>query len=271
MQTHHPPWLLRGQSNKSVQVLFAALPGRKAIIFIHGFSGDAMATWSDFSSLLPEHPKCSGSDLYFYGYDGLRADMYASAALFRDFLDQLLADTARFFEVNLPHAVRRETSFEYEELIIAAHSLGAVISRRALLDATKEGSAWVAKTKLILYAPAHRGARVTTLALEVASSFPFLKFFGATARFKSPLIDQLQPNSPALKQLLDDSITAREGGANSHLIAKKVVIAEYENIVENQTSGDDPAPRAIAGASHVSVCKPSKIFLSPLTMLEDIL
>lgn len=273
MQTHLVPRTLKGEEkpDKDVQVLFAVQPNRKAVLFIHGFTGDAIKTWSDFHLLLPECANCKGRDLYFYGYDGLRAEMTASAALFRSFLDRLFTNTPQFVNANLSEAAQRPDAFGYDELLIAAHSLGAVITRRALLDATRLASAWTAKTKLVLYAPAHRGASVTDLALEVASSFTFLKLFGAGARFVSPLVNQLKPDSPDLKRLLEETERARQGGANSHLVARKVVIAEYEKIVRNETFADDPPPETIPDTTHTSLCKPRSDFRRPLDHLEDCL
>jgi alpha-beta hydrolase superfamily lysophospholipase len=197
--------------------------------------------------------------------------MNASASIFRAFLDRFFGKTNEFLAKNLPPSAHRADDFRYDELVIIAHSLGAVISRRALIDATKNNSDWVSRTKLILYAPAHKGAKVAELALEVASSFTFLKLFGALARFKSPLIDELKRDSPTLKSLLEDTQAATKGGANKHLTARKIVIAEYENIVENETFGDDPPPDAIPDTTHTSVCKPTQSFLRPLTLLEDCL
>jgi pimeloyl-ACP methyl ester carboxylesterase len=273
MQTHLTPRTLKGtqKPDKDVQVLFAAQPNRKALLFIHGFSGDAITTWSDFHELLPGCPKCAGHDLYFYGYDGLRADMTASASIFRGFLDRLLANTKLFLADNLPPSAKRGDEFAYDELVIVAHSLGAVISRRALIDATKNRSGWARRTKLFLFAPAHKGAKVADLALEAASSFPFLKLFGIVSRFESPLIDQLRPDSRVLRKLLDETELATRDGANPHLVACKVVIAEYEKIVENETFGEDPPPDTIPNATHTSVCKPTAGFLQPLDLLETCL
>jgi len=270
MQTHLALRTLKGtqKPDKDIHVLFAAQPKRKALLFIHGFSGDAIKTWSDFHELLPGRPQCTCRDIIFYGYDGLRADMHASAAIFRAFLDELFKSTKSFLADNLPPSAQRADDFGYDELVIIAHSLGAVIARRALLDATRMSLDWVVRTKLVLYAPAHKGAKVTELALEVASSFTFLKLFGIVARFESPLIDQLKPESQSLKALLEDTEIATKDGANTHLVARKVVIAEYEKIVQNESFGKDPPPDTIPETTHTSVCKPKRDFLQPLILLE---
>jgi pimeloyl-ACP methyl ester carboxylesterase len=265
--------MLKGDNkpDKDVHVMFAVEPNKKAVLFIHGFSGDAIKTWSDFHELLPESPNSYGRDLLFYGYDGLRADMYATASLFREFMGKMFNNTAQFVNDNLPLAAQRPTDFLYDELIIVAHSLGAVISRRALLDATRMRETWISKIKLVLYAPAHKGASVVDLALETASSFSFVRLFGALARFRSPLIDQLKPGSPDLMQLVEETEIACAGGANSHLVAHKVVIAQYERIVRNETFANDPPPVAIPDTTHISVCKPRKNFRLPLQLLEECL
>jgi hypothetical protein len=276
MQTHLTLRPLKSfeEPDKFVHALFAVNPNRKAIVFIHGFSGDAIATWSDFHLLLPECVHCAGRDIYFYGYDGLWTDIYANAGLFRGFVGRLFTKTSRMVNDNLPPLSQRVIGFGYDEILIAAHSLGAVIVRRSLLDATTEGAEWAPKVKMVLYAPAHKGARVVNLALS-AANLPFLDKFvepaAALARFKSPLIDQLTRGSEALKQLLDDTEKARQNGANAHLRARKVIMAKTELIVEQDRFADDPPPVPIPDTDHVSVCKPRHNFRHALTHLEECL
>ena len=73
-QSHLPARRLGSSSkpDKDVQAILALQPQRKAVLFIHGFSGDALGTWSDFPVLMPGRASCAGRDLFFYGYDGLR-------------------------------------------------------------------------------------------------------------------------------------------------------------------------------------------------------
>ena len=272
-QTHFTSRALKAarKPDKDVQVLYSVDPKRKAVLFIHGFSGDAVNTWSDFHLLMPQSDKCAGYDLFFYGYDGLRADMIASASLFRDFLDRLFANASQTANDNLPPAAQRKADFGYDELVIVGHSLGAVLTRRALLDATKLGLEWTSRIKLLLFAPAHKGASVRKLAMETVSAIPFLKWFAGPAQYLSPLINQLAPDSDELKSLLSETLLACAEGKNTHLIAKIVVLAEYEKVVTNQTFGNDPPGVAIPGASHTSVCKPRAAFLEPFALLEKFL
>ena len=124
---------------------------------------------------------------------------------------------------------------------------------------------------MILFAPAHMGANVVVLALEAVSSIPFLRYFPFLARFESPLIDQLRPGSPELTALVRETSDASSQGMNAHVLAQKVVIAEYEKIVRNVTFCNDPPACTIPDTDHTSVCKPSLDFPVPLEFLEECL
>lgn len=269
-QTHLLPRLLKSSSD--VQAILSVSPIRKAILFIHGYTGDALKTWTDFPTLLPQNPKFSGHDLYFYDYDGLRAPIGSSASLFRQFLEELFSNTATILDDTLPASFRRGATFEYDDVLIVAHSLGAVVTRRALIDATKTDSPWVNRVRLVLYAPAHKGAKVGQLALEAISSFGFLRWFSPAARIVSPLIDELDPEkSDLLMKLHAATVELCNAGKNRHLIARKVIWAEKENVVTNDDFGFDPLGQALRGSTHTSVCKPRAGFREPIACLEECL
>jgi pimeloyl-ACP methyl ester carboxylesterase len=271
MQTHFTLRTLNSATrpDKEVQALLAVQPLSKAVIFVHGFSGDPITTWSDFPVLLPATQQCAGHDFFFYGYDGLWADMNASAALLRDFVDRLLSETGSLVNKNLPTDGQRPEAFKYKKILFVAHSLGAVMIRRALLDLTEMGRPWLANSKLVLFAPAHRGASVVDLALEVTTGMAFIKYFVGIAQFQSPLINQLKPDSAELRDLLADTKKARRGGANPHLQARQVIFAEYEKIVRNLRFADDPPADTIPGTRHMTVCKPRTDFLGPFEVVEQ--
>jgi pimeloyl-ACP methyl ester carboxylesterase len=256
-----------------ISAFFALRPQEKAVLFIHGFSGNAQETWPDFPGMAQKSPKFDGRDLYFYGYDGVQAGIESSAAIFRVFLERLFEEAAEMVNHSVPHAVyQRHVEFRYGELHIVAHSLGAVIARRALLDATRQNKWWVSHVKLVLFAPAHCGAKVVDLALMAASSLSWMGgIFSAITQWVSPLVPQLHPDSPQIKALWRDTELACAGGQAPHLIAQRVIIAHYENIVENVTFVHDPPPLTIPGTTHQSVCKPTETRRSPLNHLEDCL
>jgi pimeloyl-ACP methyl ester carboxylesterase len=256
--------LANAPSILDVKFIASTTPDGSAIVFVHGFNGSAIETWMDFDKMLPETGGCSNRDIFFVGYDALRSDLTASAAIFREFLDQFFANHTNLLSGAIPSSAKRADGFAYETLLIVGHSLGAVIARRALLDATIMSKTWPSRCKLCLFAPAHRGANVTDLAIEAVSNWSFLKPFSALMRFQSPLIDQLRRGSDVLKILQDETVELTKNGANSHLKAVLVLIAQYERIVDNIRFANDPPPITIAGKSHINLCKPSSEFKEPL-------
>src|SRR5437870_10549959 len=92
---------------EDVRALFAINPSGRAVVFVHGYGGDALKSWSDFHQLLPRRPECARRDLFFYGYDGLYSELIASAGLFREFLDGLFAKSTELVNSSLPAGAHR--------------------------------------------------------------------------------------------------------------------------------------------------------------------
>lgn len=258
----------------ALKSFLAIEPTRKAVVFVHGYGGNPNSTWADFDRLSILRAEFSGYDLIFYEYDGLESELRASGHLFYKFLDWLFNSSLIAINNALPKGSERPTTFGYDEIVLVCHSLGAVISRLALLRATKESQKWVSKIRLVLFAPAHKGARVRELALEVATHYKFLGLFTSWGRFKSPLIDQLKQGSIELTELETETAKELTRGANKQLIARTVCIAELEHIVFNDKFCQDPQPDPIRHTTHTTVCKPrkrrfGKPFLRPLEALIE--
>ena len=64
-------------------------PSGKAVLFIHGYGGDAISTWADFDRLSIKRPEFVGHDLLFYEYDGVESELRASCNLCDDLLTWL--------------------------------------------------------------------------------------------------------------------------------------------------------------------------------------
>lgn len=97
----------------------------------------------------------------------------------------------------------------------------------------------------------------------------FLGYLVTSARYNSPLIDELAPDSDALKTLLAQTIETTSSGDARFLVAQKVAIAEREKIVVNLRFGNDPEPTPFPGSDHCSVCKPNDKFVAPLDLLKN--
>jgi hypothetical protein len=251
----------------------STVPNQELITFVHGYGGDPISTWADFDRLSRDQPRLQGYDLLFYDYDGLRSELRASVNLFYNFLAWLFASPIVEINNSLPKSCERPMSFRYNKVILVCHSLGAVVARLALLRATQERKNWVSKIKLVLFAPAHKGARVVELALEVTTHFNFLSLFTGGVRFKSPLIDQLKKDSKELTELETGTKSELSGSKNQHLVACKVCIAELEHIVFNDKFCEDPEGDPIRHSTHRTVCKPRRRFLRKayLTPLEKLM
>jgi pimeloyl-ACP methyl ester carboxylesterase len=278
MLTHFPISVLSlGPGyNQQSYALWSRRPVKKAVVFIHGYRGDALTTWAQFQNLIPEVPEFSGCDFLFYGHDGLWGTTAASAALFYSYLKLLFGHPLSLSIPSIGDVAARPNGFTYDKVILAAHSLGAVISRWVLLHAHDDKQKWLNRIAMVLYAPAHKGAKVSQLISELGAGdgtiSTILRLMGLGAKHASPLIDELKEGGTDLQLLLDETNKALAAGGGSSLIARKVVIAERERIVVNRRFAQDPWPAAtFAGTNHFSICKPTKDFLFPLECLSEAL
>jgi pimeloyl-ACP methyl ester carboxylesterase len=265
-QSHSGPFGLKG-GRKTKVLLSSAAPQTTACVFVHGFGGTSVGTWENFPGILLEKPEAAGYDLIFYGYDSKRS-ANTSAIELLDFLTGIFTDPATVWNKLLHPSRARPAQFAYKRIVIVAHSLGAVVTRRALLDALwrkqEWGSAdydWVQHVRLVLFAPAHCGARVQRLAASFTFPFklPVFEFF----HYRWPSFEDLKPESKVLERLSADTTVALKSGSNGFLKAKNVLWATDETVVYNDYFVGDPPPRTIVG-THTSVCKPHKTFDEPL-------
>src|SRR5438105_9623963 len=139
---------------RNSQAWWSAEPTTSLIIFVHGFGGSAVGTWRDFPGSL--RSQLRGSDLVFYGYDGEHARAGISAGLLKKHMNVFLDHPDKVFNESMLMMVQRD-AFQYETITVVAHSLGAIVSRLALVEAFNEKQPWVNAIRLILFAPAHRG------------------------------------------------------------------------------------------------------------------
>jgi pimeloyl-ACP methyl ester carboxylesterase len=265
-QTHFPPQQLR--TGKNSWVYYSKTPNRKAIIFVHGFNGDPISTWSQFNVELFREPRCAQFDIIFFGYEGKAWTLESCAQYFFQFLE-------RIFRLDVPD--RRSLKFpirpdfRYEEVIIVAHSMGSVVARRALLLADDEKQPWSRRTKLALFAPAHLGARVVRLLTEAFPGFPLALL--NLLKYKWPPLEELAPGSNYLQELKQDVENAMVRDPNcKHLSAVRVIHSFGDNVLEYKEKQfcSDPKAKWIEG-SHIKMCKPTSTFKAPIEHLLQII
>lgn len=255
----------------NINAIFSINSNKKALVFIHGYSGDSLKTWENFQNYLPLEEKSAGYDIFFYGYDGIKVDFYSSVEKLKLFLKKLTKDPHKIVNMFISPAFHRINSFNYEEILLIGHSLGSVISRQSLIDYTKDSLLEASLFKMIFYSPAHNGAKISELMKNISSHSAFINFFFNLIRFRSPLIDQLSPESETIIELKEDTIELTKNHLNTHLNAKYVFIAETENVVNNKRFCNDPNPILILDTNHTTVCKPNIKNMQPLEELVKIL
>lgn len=254
-QTHYKEKAL-GEDGQ-LRTFLAIKPTGRAVVFVHGWNGDALDAWADFQTLLPECSHCYGHDLFFYDFDGLRMGIVASAALFREVLEELGGDPTALINGALDSDVHRSSAFRYEQIVVVGHSLGAVIARWAIVDGIKQEAAWPKRVRCVFFAPAHSGASVLSLAGEAASGFKVLGLFTVGAKFLSPLISELAVGSAELTHLAVEAEKLYKKGHQA-VRPSKVFVAAYENVVKNLPFPIDPPPKTLKNTTHTTICKPKR-------------
>ena len=238
----------------------------KAIIFIHGFNGSSTETFGDFNLDFRYRPEYAGYDVYFFGYNSLFAQIANSALDFLEFLRALHDDINSVINESKANVIRPG---HYSKMILIAHSLGAVVARQGLNDGYDNNENWLDKCELILFAPAHIGARTE---IDSFINFPGpLKALGPLARYFVVTLNQLlapgiiiNPMTEKCKELIAVK------GIKTFTIAKKVLWAERERVVINRKFLNDPNALRIPG-NHEKICKPSKNFERPFDEVRTLL
>lgn len=250
---------------------------RACIVFIHGFGGHAVETWLDFPALLPSESVCARCDALFFGYDGLYDTADFSAASLRDFLSALLdAPAPEILNPSRPAgATSRAETFRYDRIILCAHSLGAVVTRRAILDLVQQFGRDVDSMQRIclqFFAPAHKGAHVIEFGAQVLAAiplpFPVDGLAAAAIRMKFPVLQDLEVGCQTLANLEVATQTLLQSNpARYAFLRAHVVHGQKDRVVAHAPFGQDHPQQFVRGHGHQSVCKPSGVFRAPLASL----
>lgn len=234
---------------------FAKQPADRLLIFVHGFAGGASSTWAGAETALVADAKAAATDIVFYGYRSLRTQPEISASILREFLDEAASGSSDWTKV-AGRALGTPVNRSYRDVLIVAHSLGAPVSRRALLDAISEKASWAANARLLLFAPAHNGAFLSKLQTELRGSVGAL--IGSIVTFAKVgvlSLDGLQPGSPFLTQLLEDSRDALNSGWKKQVRAEQVIFGEDERVVVTTRFLVDPPHSPWVGYGHCGICR----------------
>ncbi len=249
---------------------FSRNPDGRLIVFVHGFMGDKFTTWHKMHEELVQEPAAAGCDLVFYGYASVQPQAMASAGLLRRFLQDLVPLTPSV-RVRMPPARQSLAGFSYSKIVIVAHSLGAAITRRALLDLHEIKAAWTDDVSLLLFAPAHCGAQLAELKKELSqqSGSPWISAISVLFSLKSQAARDLERGSEFIARLKADTDKAIANSAAACLKARKVIFGQKDAVVLVERFCKDPLEDIWHGHNHISVCKASRAFPAPVREVLD--
>lgn len=243
------------------------------VIFIHGFKGSSKSTWDDFPSLINDYLEFSKCDVVFYGYDGLHTAAEYSALKFKKFLNDMYETPFAFIDDDINKFGIRPDEFKYKKIVIVAHSLGAIVTRRALLNGKKDKANWIDITRMILFAPAHNGARDIEGLVSSVVTGPF-KLLTTYGKYEFTVLDDLEEDSQTITKIIEETKELLQKGQEGEFTkAAAVVWAENDKIVRTNTFCADPEPIPVDNKNHISVCKPNsdEPYLKPVEILKEFL
>ncbi|KAF2328166.1 esterase/lipase family protein [Flavobacterium ginsenosidimutans] len=236
------------------------------IVFVHGFGGSALGTWNNFPLILLFDDHFKNSDIVFYGYDTFKGQAGDHAAELYHFINLAFKPLHNQILPSLQNLPERD----YKRIVLVAHSLGAVLIRQAQLHGHIAGDDWVEKSELALYAPAHHGAEVISLAMQALPGLSGL--FGLFVKFRFPILNDLDSkNNGILDSIKNQTSALQNGGEGNFSKAKLVVYSKGDKIVRNFNYLEDSPAHVIPNTTHISVCKPKDAFITPVELLKQII
>jgi pimeloyl-ACP methyl ester carboxylesterase len=120
------PWLFRPREAIPTVVAHRDQNSQVALVLLHGFSGNTIATWGRLVEFLLAESSIKSWDIYSLGYpSSLRIDVPNVWAA-----DPGVALLARELRTTL--SLNRFT--RYQRIAVAAHSMGGLVAQRALVD-----------------------------------------------------------------------------------------------------------------------------------------
>lgn len=272
-----------------------------AVIFVHGFLGDAISTWEHFPSLidicLAEYRWWATVDAYFYNYSGtVHKPIAVHAEELHQFLDMVFpSPSSKFFQPSFaPEERLRPDGFTYKKLVLVGHSEGAVVIRRALVSqyklvrhtrplpqaralpgasTTYEDVERAARqflqanpkldAKLVLFSPAHLGASLTGWLGLIVKVLESMKCLGPTISSLTGY-DELKKESPVLLQLKQDTEAFAGEIPYCPAFRAQAYFGSEDRTVYIGEYTTDLKSIIVKNQGHSSVCKPNASYKEPL-------
>lgn len=248
----------------------------RLIVFLHGFGGDALSTWTQFQRSGTRGLWWQESDMLFVGYRSTKENITSVA-------DRLRTEIPNFYPVPFPPAMtingvtaRENVSLPYKELVLVGHSLGGLIIRCAVVDSVQHwvnnGQDMTARPVLLsaqirLFSPASAGFRPAGL-LGLAEEIGILQVAQLRLGMSSAYRD-LQPGS----SLIDETRSRTERlyhRTSEPSLQASILWANPDNVVKAEWYATDKFRQSTDwGKLHTDVCKPSIAYALPWHFVEQ--
>jgi len=239
-----------------------------AVVFVHGFKGDPVETWTQFQTIIDTHaeefPDWERTDVFFFDYDSTKASIDDSKHRLLEFVGKVYPSFHFDTEAALP------VTRTYSRLILVGHSEGGVVIRAAIAFAGKKFDsdpqrAPILTARVALFAPAIFGFRPTSWIGVVTSFTIFQKLFNlyvakstpATELWDKTVLEQLTKVTEHLWSNFPDVTAYRAHvlyGSDEHIVLRSCYLQDCEHT---------PEPNK----DHIMICKPSNGYTRPLAFV----
>jgi hypothetical protein len=270
---HHFTWLDRINSG-GYAFISESLTANTAVVFVHGFLGDAEGTWLNFQEMIDschtEYQQLAECDFFFFAYPSFFQEITDSAEQFLKFIAAIyptppgwLFSISKQFS-SIPAIIDLDLPVHaYKNLILVGHSEGCIVIRRAAVFAYKQPGQdhpILTSHMLPLFAPAHLGFQPTgwiRACLAVgrieAIVMPLLRLSPAFGEMETTnLLDQINTDTT---KFWDES--------HLNVMRARVLFGKERIVVKGEFTNDIPE-NSEPGKNHVSICKPKAGYDRPI-------
>lgn len=261
---HHGPIELDGWDSSC---LYAAQQEPDClIVLVHGFWSKSDATWPKLDERLFKSPEYERCDILFWDYDSRTGQIPTEVKTLSNAIDAVFARGR-----NVDHPAQSKVSGDkdisyspsYQRLVLVGYSLGGLMSRGALLNRAQQKPlpAWLLKLKLVLFAPAHLGAKQSHwLAYRPNDPLEWLK---KIARGAVPPLDVLTRGSAYILGVQHGTEQLAAAGA-SYLVPSVTLFGSTEDWVEAGVYACDRRHKIAQGRKHEDVQRGDDTYLDAI-------
>jgi hypothetical protein len=254
-----------------------------AVVFVHGYGGNPTGTWCRFQSLIDEMQKrfqqWATYDAYFYRYDSVGLQVLINAKDLLGFVNNVFPTPQWKVLDSRSGGGQWRPTRHYTNLILAAHSEGAVIVRRAVLEQIRlhRDRYWSDQAALLpalkrdpilsaylrLFAPAGFGAQLSGWK-GLLLNLPGLRALMLPLMQRSAAYQNIAHGSTILKEIQRETTELVRQYREIRALRARTLFGRRDDVVAADVSFYDESPEIEDSANHVSVCKPTASYTRPL-------